>query len=207
MIGLPTETVEDVEEISRMVHRLRSAVKKHHAATLAFNISVSTFVPKPHTPFQWCSQDGMESIEEKQEILRRTVRGRGIKLSWHDKEMSTIEGLLSRGDRRLATVVERAWALGGRFDSWSESFDLSLWQRALSESGVDPDFYLYRERDPEEILPWSHLDFGLDREFLHLEFLKALRGETSGDCRDGKCLECGVCERLDASLVLKGPWR
>ncbi len=206
MIGLPTETDEDVEDIGRLVYRLRDAVRKEGLAPPSFNVSVSTFVPKPHTPFQWFGQERMEAIDRKQDILKSALRARSVNLSWHDREMSTVEGFLSRGDRRLSKVIERAWAAGARFDSWSESFDFARWREAWESEGIDPDFYVHRERGRDEFFPWDHLDFGLDKSFLYIEYERAFSGETSPDCRDGSCTECGVCAALDTELSLKGDW-
>lgn len=206
MIGLPTETEEDVEAISALVFRLRDAVRSEGMPPPACNVSVSTFVPKSHTPFEWVPQDSTETVERKQEILKATLRSRGVKLSWHDKEMSLVEGCLARGDRRLARVLERVWAAGGRFESWSEHFDFSRWETAWREEDIDPAFYCHRHREEGEVFPWDHLDFGVGKEFLYREYRLAIDGETSTDCRDGECLECGACSRLGAEVVLKGEW-
>jgi len=206
MIGLPTETDQDVEEIGRLVYRLRDAVKSEGMPPPSFNVSVSTFVPKSHTPFQWIAQEPMESVRRKQDILKSSLRARSVNLSWHDRHMSEVEGFLSRGDRRLARVIERVWAEGSRFDSWSECFDFTKWESAWSREGINPEFYLRRERDLEEAMPWEHIDFGVDKEFLKEELKRAMRGEVSTDCRDGECLECGVCSRLETDISLKGEW-
>jgi len=206
MIGLPTETDEDVEEIGRLVFRVRDAVRSDGMAPPTFNVSVSTFVPKPHTPFQWIRQETLESIERRQGILQANLRARGINLSWHDSRASTVESLLARGDRRLAAVVENAWSSGSRFDSWSEHFDYACWEKACEDAGTDPVFYLYRERERDEVFPWEHLDFGLDRDFLFKEYQDALEGKTSPDCRGGQCLECGVCDEQGSGLALEGIW-
>lgn len=206
MIGLPTETDDDVGEISKLISRIRDSLRREKLPVPAFNISVSTLVPKPHTPFQWVPQEHVDAIRRKQEILKETIRGRGLKLSWHDPEMSTVEGLLARGDRRLGRVVEGAWRRGARFDSWSEHFEFSRWEEALVEAGLDFDFYLYRERGEGEILPWNHLDFGLETAFLYEEYQKAMRLETTDDCRGGECQGCGVCGNLGVAPVLKGQW-
>ncbi|HEY5532853.1 MAG TPA: TIGR03960 family B12-binding radical SAM protein [Candidatus Anoxymicrobiaceae bacterium] len=206
MIGLPTETDEDVAEISKLVFRLRDAVKKEGLPPPSLNVSVSTFVPKPHTPFQWFGQERMEDVGRKQDILKSTLRARSVNLSWHDREMSTVEGFLSRGDRRLGGVIERVWSAGARFDSWSEQFDLERWRSAWQAERLDPDFYVHRERGEHEVLPWDHLDFGLDKRFLFQEYEKAATGEISNDCRDGSCLDCGVCPDIDTEVVLKGNW-
>ncbi|MDD5748276.1 MAG: TIGR03960 family B12-binding radical SAM protein, partial [Actinomycetota bacterium] len=161
MIGLPTETEDDVIEIAKLTYRLRDAVRARGFAPPSFNISVSTFVPKPHTPFQWSAQEGIASIERKQKILVQNLRSKAVNLSWHDKEMSTIESILARGDRRLHRVIEVAWRKGAKFDAWSENFDFSRWEEAFGEAGLDMEFYLTRERLRDEIFPWDHLDYGL----------------------------------------------
>jgi radical SAM family uncharacterized protein len=205
MIGLPTETDEDVEGIASLVYRLRDSVKAGGMPAPAFNVSISTFVPKPHTPFQWSAQDTLETVDRKQGILRRKLKSKGVHLAWHDRYMSTVEGLLARGDRRLAPVVRAAWEDGARFDSWSEHFDYDRWQGACSRASVDPAFYLYRERATDEVLPWSHLDFGLDDSFLRDERERALAGESIlPDCRQGECTGCGVCESLGVEMIIKG---
>ncbi len=206
MIGLPTETDEDVEAIARVVYGLRDAARAEGLAPPSFNVSVSTFVPKPQTPFQWCAQDDMATVDRKQAILRSTLRSRSVNLSWHDREMSEVEGALARGDRRLAAVVERAWRDGARFDSWSETFDYGRWRQAFEAEGLSMDFYAHRERGPGEVMPWDHLDFGLDKGFLRREYERALAGELSPDCRSGECLECGVCQAVGMDNVLKGEW-
>lgn len=204
MIGLPGETDEDVGAISRLVFSLRDAVKAEGLAPPSFNVSVATFVPKPHTPFQWCAQDRIEDIVRKQGILKQTLRAKSVNLSWHDPEMSTVEGLLARGDRRLARLVHRAWASGARFDSWSEHFDFQRWMSAAEDVGIDPGFFLYRKRGGDEVFPWDHLDFGVDREFLRAEYDRAARGEVTGDCRWTGCADCGVCRNLGVEPSLKG---
>lgn len=204
MIGLPTETSEDVAKIADLVHRMRRFLRQEGLMVPAFNVSVSTFVPKPHTPFQWVAQDKMEDIRAKQNILKRALRGKGIHLSWDNPESTFVEGLLSRGDRRLSRLVERVWRSGGRFDSWSEHFDFSKWKSGWEEEGINSFSYVYRERDRGEVLPWDHLDFGLDKSFLAEEYERALREEITPDCRT-ECTECGVCEHLGAGLVICEP--
>lgn len=206
MIGLPTETDDDVKEIGSLVFRLRDRVKGRGYPLPGFNISVSVFVPKPHTPFQWVPQDKLEDIERKQGIIRSSLRARGIKLSWHDSKASIVEGFLARGDRRLAGVVEKVWEAGGRFDNWSECFDYSRWEKAWREAGIDPGFYLWRERPENETFPWDHLDYGLDKSFLYDEYRRGINFEVTDDCRSGICTKCGVCEKLDTEVALKGVW-
>lgn len=204
MIGLPTETDEDVEAIAGVVFGLRDAVRAEGLKPPSLNVSVSTFVPKAHTPLEWCPQITAEEIERKQDILKSTLRSRSVSLSWHDSAMSGIEGLLARGDRKLGRVIERCWAAGARFDSWSEHFDEQRWLQAAGDEGLDPSFYLYRQRGEDEVFPWDHLDFGVDKAFLRAELEKAFRAEATGDCRHGECEDCGVCEALGTEPALKG---
>lgn len=206
MIGLPTETDDDVRDIGSLVFRLRDRVKSRGYPPPGFNISVSVFVPKPHTPFQWAPQEKLEAIERKQAILRSALRVRGIKLSWHDSRSSVVEGFLSRGDRRLGKVVENAWRAGGRFDNWSECFNYSLWEKSWREEGIDPGFYLWRERGRDEIFPWDHLDYGLDKDYLYDEYTRSTEQEITDDCRAGTCSGCGVCPNLNTEVKLKGIW-
>ncbi|MBX6422129.1 TIGR03960 family B12-binding radical SAM protein [Thermosulfurimonas sp. F29] len=187
MIGLPTETEEDLEAIPALARRVRKAGRG-----LEVTVSVSTFVPKPHTPFQWERQIDLEATRERLRFLKRRTRGRGLRLKWHLPEQSFLEGVLSRGDRRLSTLILEAHRLGARLDGWSEEFRLERWLAAARNLGLDLSAYL-RERDPAEVLPWEHLESGLAREFLLAERERALRGEVSPDCRFEKCLRCGVC--------------
>lgn len=204
MIGLPTETDQDVEEIAGLVYRLRDAVRAEKLTPPSFNVSVSTFIPKAHTPFQWCAQADIETIRRKQQILKSSLRARSVNLSWHDSEMSTVEGMLACGDRRLGRLVEQVWSSGARFDSWTEHFDFDRWMDAARGLGIDPGFYLERERASDEVFPWDHLDFGLDKGFLRDEFERALEAGLTADCRQAECAGCGVCERLGTEPVLKG---
>ncbi len=206
MIGLQTETDEDVLEISRLVYRLRDVVRRESLPPPSFNVSVSTFVPKPHTPFQWCAQESREGVRRKQDLLKSSLRSKSVNLSWHDRDMSAVEGFLARGDRRISSVIRRAWESGGRFDSWSEHFDISIWESAWEAAGLDPSLYLGRERGADEVFPWEHLDHGLDRDFLRRELERALAGELTSDCRGGDCSKCGVCTDFDTEPRLSGQW-
>ncbi|OAQ20573.1 TIGR03960 family B12-binding radical SAM protein [Thermosulfurimonas dismutans] len=187
MIGLPTETEEDVRAIAELAKRV-----SEKSRGLAVTVSVSTFVPKPHTPFQWERQMDIPETREKLKLLKRLVRGRRLKLKWHLPEQSFLEGVLSRGDRRLSELIFGAHRAGARLDGWSEEFRLRHWLSAAEALGIRLSEYL-RERDPEEILPWDHLDCGLDKKFLLSERERAYRGEISLDCRFERCLKCGVC--------------
>ena len=193
MVGLPMETLEDVAAIVDLVKKVRAIGRRHQGKRTQVNVSLATFVPKPFTPFQWLPLVDEVTLGEKQELLRRGLRGPGISFSWHEPGTTLLEAALSRGDRRLGQVIHRAWQLGARFDAWDELFDENLWWRAFAEVGLDPNFYARRERSLDEVLPWDHIDVGVRKEFLIEEYQRSLRGETTIDCRQG-CVDCGVSE-------------
>jgi radical SAM superfamily enzyme YgiQ (UPF0313 family) len=192
MLGLPEETIEDVEEIVRLVDKLRTLGRSIADQTPQIRINLSTFVPKPHTPFQWVAQVSEEELNAKQELLRTGLRRKGTRVSWQDPKTSLLEAALSRGDRRLGQVVRRAWELGSVFDAWNELFTFDNWQRAFEEAGLDIDFYARRQRPFDEFLPWSHIDIGVTTEFLKREYQRALEGAQTPDCREGPCSACGL---------------
>jgi len=191
MIGLPTETDEDVAQIARLVHEIRARGRAIRGRVVNLNVSVATFVPKTHTPFQWVRLAPRAVIEGRQALLRDQVRGRGVRLSWSDWDSTWLEAVLARGDRRLGPVVHRAWRAGARFDAWHERFRPDLWRQAFQEEGIDPDFFFARERGQQETLPWEHIDSGVTREFLWREYERALEGRLSPDCRT-HCHDCGI---------------
>jgi radical SAM family uncharacterized protein len=193
MIGLPTETMEDVLAIADLVKAVRSIGRRACGQRVHVGVSVNTFVPKPHTAFQWLPLADRAQICERQSALRDALHERGIELSWSDESTTWLESILSRGDRRLGRVVLRAWELGARFDAWGELFQPELWRQALAEAGLDPEFYLSRQRSAHEVLPWSHIDTGVTPDLLRDEYQHALAGEPSVNCREG-CLSCGVRE-------------
>ncbi|MBC8262725.1 MAG: TIGR03960 family B12-binding radical SAM protein [Anaerolineales bacterium] len=193
MVGLPTETLEDAAAIVDLVKKVRGIGRRHRGKKTQVNVSLGTFVPKPFTPFQWLPLADEGSLEEKQKLLRRELKGPGISLSWNDPHTTLLEAALSRGDRRLGQVIHRAWELGAKFDAWDELFDEGLWRRAFAEAGLDPNFYARRERSLDEALPWDHIDVGVSKEFLMEEYRRSIRGETTMDCREG-CVDCGVSE-------------
>jgi|MTBAKMStandDraft_1061839.scaffolds.fasta_scaffold04776_3 radical SAM family uncharacterized protein/radical SAM-linked protein len=192
MIGLPTETMEDVEAIVDLARRARGEAGPR-AKRVQINVSVGTFVPKPHTPFQWERQLSLEESQGLIDHLKGLLPRRGFKLKWHDPRQSVMEGVFSRGDRRLAGLIETAWKSGARLDGWSEHYRLEHWQDAAGECGIDLNSYL-RARDPGEALPWDHLDSGVDREFLARERERALEREYTPDCRTAGCQQCGLCD-------------
>lgn len=190
MIGLPTETEEDVLGIIDMVRNVR-AIRGVDGKKPNLKINVSTFIPKAHTPFQWAAQNTDEELATKHEILRRGVRKAESKLSWHDTSVSKLEGVMSRGDRRLGKAIFRAWKLGCTFDAWTERFDFNRWLQAFDDSDIDTMEYL-RERALDESLPWGNIDTGVSVEFLAEEYEKATRGIKTPDCRDDTCSACGL---------------
>jgi len=196
MLGLPTETLEDVLAIADLVHAVREIGQRERAGRTQVSVSVNTFVPKPHTPFQWLPLQDAGTVHERQWALRDKLRSRAIKLRWSDDNATGLEAALSRGDRRLAAVILRAWQLGARFDAWSEWLRPELWQQAFAESGLDPLFYSSRTRLREEILPWSHINAGVSETFLWEEYERALREEPSVACGEG-CMDCGIRTAFD----------
>lgn len=194
MIGLPGETDEDVEAIADLAKKTKQVGNESGGrGRQQINVSVGTFVPKPHTPFQWSAQISMSESHEKIRLLKRALPRKGINLKWHDPEQSFLEGVFSRGDRRLSFLLERAWQKGARLDGWSEHFDLTRWQTAAKECSLSLENYL-RERDPEEILPWQHLSSGVDESFLKEELKKSYTETYTPDCRYHDCQKCGLCD-------------
>jgi radical SAM family uncharacterized protein/radical SAM-linked protein len=202
MIGLPTETDEDLRAIVGLCRKV-AATAGAKAKRLQVTASISPFVPKPHTPFQWEEQICLEETRRRLNLLKDLFRPhKRLTMRWHMPEMSWLEGIFSRGDRALAEVVERAVDKGAVFASWSDSLDLIPWQEALAECGVEPGRYL-RARPLDEPLPWDHISTGVRREFLLRERRLALTGQTTLDCRHGQCLGCGVCTTAGVPTTLK----
>lgn len=197
MIGLPTETEEDLNEIvflaKKVVDLGLSIVPREEHRRIDVTINASPFIPKAHTPFQWAPQDSLEVLQEKLSYLRSRLRQKHLIYKWHDPQMSKVEAAIARGDRRLSEVIEKAWQLGCRFDSWSEQFDFDKWGKAFQECGLEMESYSDRERKKDEALPWEHIDSGVKKDFLLSEYEKAMEGELTEDCRFAKCVECGVC--------------
>ncbi len=191
MVGLPTETVEDIRGIAHMVETVSNIGRTLHKMP-NIRVTLSTFVPKPHTPLQWVAQEDETSLNEKHDFLRQLLPHRGIKLSWQDPKISLLEAAISRGDRRLGRVIYNAWQQGSTFDAWNEHFKFENWQGAFASAGLEPAFYAQRERDIEELLPWGHIDIGVTAAFLKQEYKKAKQGTETGDCRYGQCNACGV---------------
>ena len=203
MVGLPTETWDDVDAIVELAGRARAAAGRAAKRT-QINVSVGTFVPKPHTPFQWERQLNLEEAKERIDRLKKTLPRRGFKLKWHDPQQSFLEGVFSRGDRLLANLIEQAWHSGVRLDGWSEHYSLEKWQQAAEKCGIDLETYL-QERDPEKPLPWDHLSSGVEREYLVQERENALAGVFTSDCRTDGCRKCGLCDFKNIMPVVNKP--
>lgn len=192
MIGLPTETDEDLDGIPHLAFRARDIGRRYAGNRTRVKVSVGTLIPKPHAPFQWHGQDPYGRIREKMARLQRAIRGPGLSVSWHDPETSVLEAALARGDRRTAAVIHRAWRLGCRFDAWTEHFRFDLWRQAFAEEGMDIHAEAEKVLDPEATLAWDHISAGVSKCFLVEEYNRAMRAELSPDCRYSKCLACGV---------------
>ncbi len=214
MCGLPTETDEDVLQIADLAKRvIETGRQVSGRRDIRCTVSIGGFVPKPHTPFQWASQLSAPGTDERLRKLREAIRsdrryGSAIGFRYHDGQPGIVEGLLSRGDRRVGRVIEAVWRDGGRFDGWSEHFSYERWMRcaesALAPTGVDVDWYTTRERFEDEILPWDHLDSGLDKAWLWDDWQDALDEREQDDCRWTPCFDCGVCPELDLDIEI-GP--
>src|SRR5206468_4116565 len=189
MIGLPSETEEDVRGIAELSARVAAAA----GGRLRVTASVSTFSPKPHTPFQWAGQLSLEETRARQALLRHQLGRRKIEFRWHDARLSLLEGIFARGDRRLADVLETAQRRGARFDGWSEHCRLEVWNAAMAAHGLEPRFYL-RRRPLAEKLPWDHLDAGVSRKFLLQDLARAVAGVLTPDCSIERCTYCGACD-------------
>lgn len=202
MIGLPTETYEDLDGIVDQAKKVLEAARKAGQRGARVTVSASSFVPKPHTPFQWVGQDARDTLKEKQEYLRKRMRDNRIKFMYHDVGTSFIEAILARGDRRLADLLEWAVNAGCRFDGWTEHFKYDIWLQGLKETGINPHFYANRQFAEDELLAWDHLSSGVTKEYLLEEYKKALAGVATPDCR-GRCGQCGVCPDVANTVRFK----
>ena len=202
MIGLPGETMQDIEGIADLAHKVFDCYQEVTGKrNCKITVSTSCFVPKAWTPFQWCAQDSLAVLKEKQQYLRSLFKIRAISYQYHDPETSLLEGFFARGDRRLGKVLYSAWKKGACFDGWSEHFDYSLWQAVIEQEGLSCGVYTERMRDKQEKFPWEHISPGVSRDFLWYEYEKAVCGEITEDCRRGECRFCGVCQKLDVKII------
>ncbi len=203
MIGLPTETSDDIDAIADLTRKIKDIAAASGNRRNQVTVSVGTFVPKPHTPFQWQQQLSLEASRERIQHLKEVLPRKGVKFKWHDPEMSFLEGVFSRGDRHLAKLIETAWSLGARLDGWSDHFRMDIWQKAAAQCDLALSSYL-RTRDSEEILPWQHLSSGLDPDFFVQEMDKALTGTYTPDCRYHGCQNCGLCDFSTLMPIVHG---
>lgn len=208
MIGLPTETDEDVAGIGQMVSRVlaeaKAATPPAQRSSVRMSVSVSTFVPKTNTPFQWDAQIPFDEVRRRQGILRDSMPKKGVDLHWHDANVSFLEGVVARGGREVADAVEAAWRTGARFDAWTERFRLQTWLDAFESVGLDAGDIANRERPLDEPLPWDHLSAGVSRRYLERERRRGLEGKTTPDCSFTGCTGCDVCDDLGVNIVLGG---
>lgn len=202
MMGLPTETDEDLKGIADLAGRIRELYHTIRGRNdCRITVSVASFVPKPFTPFQWMPQCSVEEIERKQQYLKSLFTDRHIKFAYHDAKTGRLEAVLARGDRQLAKVILKAWEKGCKYDSWTEFFDYDRWMDAFEECGVDPDLYACRKRDEYEAEPWDHIDCGVNKDYLRKEWRLAQRGILTHDCRHLACNGCAVCPVLDVKPI------
>lgn len=208
MIGHPQETLEDVRAIADLCKAVLAEGRRIVGGRARVHAGISTFIPKPHTPFQWVAFDDLDSIREKLDIVHEGLRGAKVKMTWNDPQASRLESWLSRGDRRLSDVIFNAWQNGARFDAWSDQFNVEHWQKAFEQAGVDPDFYSHRARDLDEVLPWDHINAGVKKSFLKRDYAWSQEGRVRPDCR-GQCYGCGILSAFDELRLVApdGGWK
>jgi radical SAM family uncharacterized protein len=206
MVGLPTETDTDIIQIVELANLVYdtavSAVPPGERGQIRVALSCAVFVPKAHTPFQWCGQLGLAEVQRRLRLLRHSGLHKSIKLQWQDPEISQIEAVISRGDRTIGPLIRRAWELGARFDAWSEQFSMTAWRTAAADLGLSLDELAGREYALDATLPWDFVDSGLDKGFLAEEYQRSLTGQVTNDCTRGACVSCGVCAQLDTNVSL-----
>ena len=202
MMGLPTETDDDIAGIADLAQKVANLYRTiKNRRDVKITVSVSCFVPKPWTPFQWFAQISAEEFERRQQLLKNLIRDKAITFNYHNAKLSVLEGALARGDRKISRVIETAWRLGAKFDGWSDLFKPEVWSEAFKICGIDPNFYGGRTRNFWEPLPWEHTSPGVDRSFLLAEWEKSQACETTRDCRWTSCTGCGVCMNLGAKII------
>ncbi|MBR1647621.1 MAG: TIGR03960 family B12-binding radical SAM protein [Selenomonadaceae bacterium] len=202
MMGLPTETDDDLRGIADLAQKVAALYREiKNRRDVKVTVSVSCFVPKPWTPFQWTAQISAEEFERRQKFLREVIRDKAITFNWHNAKLSVLEGALARGDRRLSKVIETAWRNGAKFDGWSDLFKPEIWNQAFETCGIDPKNFSERERELWEPLPWDHTSPAVNKSFLQAEWEKSQVGETTRDCRRTSCTGCGVCMNLGVNVV------
>ena len=191
MIGHPSETLEDVEAIADLCRQVLAEGQKIIGKRASLHVGVSTFVPKPHTPFQWVPCDDPYKVIDKQAVLWQKLKGPGVKLVWSNPKETMLEAVLSRGDRRVGEAIYLAWKMGAKFDAWQDQYKYDVWMKAFEMNDLDPAFYAYRERELDELLPWDHISPGVSRRYLANEYKKSKLPATTADCRNS-CYACGI---------------
>ena len=204
MIGLPGETERDLGDIVSLSKKI-IGLSREGGKRVKLNVSISTFVPKSHTPFMWAPQISMEESWRRIQVIRNGLKNSRIRVKWNRPEMSWLEGIFSRGDRRLNAALLEAWRMGARFDAWTEHYKREIWQEALKRTNLSSEFYLYRSRSIEETLPWDHIKSGVSKEYLKREWQRAMEGKETPDCRE-QCLACGVCDHKAIDMKLSRDW-
>jgi len=193
MIGLPTETMEDVDAILQAGIKVQQIGKKIIGKSVKIHLGIASLIPKPHTPFQWLAVQRPEIIQEKLDYLKAGTRKAGIKMSYNIPDSTLLESWLSRGDRRIGAVIQNAWENGAKFDAWGERENLQIWRNAFASQNLDPDFYAYREKSLDEVLPWDHINIGVTKNYLKRDFEWSQLGRTRKDCRN-VCYSCGILD-------------
>lgn len=202
MMGLPTETDEDIKGIAELAKKVvNKYVEINHKRGVKVTVSVSCFVPKPFTPFQWFAQIPIEEFERRQQLLKSLITDRAIVFNYHNAKLSWLEGVIARGDRRLNEVIYQAWKDGAKFDGWSDLFKFEIWQEAFDKCGINPKYYNERQRDMNEILCWEHTTPGVRKNFLIDEWNKAMKEQLTQDCRRTHCIGCGICQELGVQVI------
>ncbi len=193
MIGLPNETMDDVQAIADLALKVIKIGRHYQGKRSQLNLGIATFIPKPHTPFQWAQLDDPETVAEKQALLKKALRTPGIKINWSEPDSTMFEAWSTRGDRRLSKVIYRAWQLGAKLDAWADHYRKDAWMQAFEENGLSPEFYVHRPRSADEVFPWDVIDPGVSKRILRKEYENSLEGILRPDCRQG-CFGCGIVQ-------------
>jgi len=203
MIGLPTETDEDILGIKDLSYKVKdlffATPSERRKGNLRITTSAACFVPKPFTPFQWVGQNSLDEFNRKISLLRNSIRDKKVTFNYHDPKLSYLEAILARGDRKIGKVLIRAWEKGCKFDGWGNLFKFDKWMEAFKEMNIDGDFYALRERKTDEVLPWDFIDIGVSKKYLIREYEKSLKGELTKDCRLA-CNDCGIKESFSGGV-------
>lgn len=193
MIGLPNETMEDVQAIADLAIKVIKIGRRLVGKRSQLNLGIATFVPKPHTPFQWAQLDDPEIVAEKQALLKKELKTPGVKISWSEPDSTMFEAWSTRGDRRMSSVIYRAWQLGAKLDAWADHYRKDAWMQAFAENDLSPEFYVHRKREADEVFPWDIIDIGVNKRTLRREYENSLNGVLRPDCRTG-CYGCGIVQ-------------